>query len=80
MREQEDIHLVSICQPRNSIQAGMIRGAMEEAGVTCHVDNENFAAVKLGGGMGIGAGTMRVVVPSDQVERANEILQGLCIE
>ena len=30
--------------------------------------------------MGIGAGTMRVMVPSDQVEKANEVLKGLGVD
>lgn len=79
MTEQDDIHFVSICRPQDSIQAGMIRGALQEADITCHVDNENFSAVRLGGGAGIGVGTMNVMVPSDQVEKANEIPKGLGI-
>ena len=80
MTKHEDIHFVSICQPRDSIQAGMIRGALQDAGLTCHVENENFSAIRLGGGMGIGAGAMRVMVPSDQVEKANVVLKGLGID
>lgn len=80
MNKQEDTRFVCICKPRDSIQAGMIRGALEDAGLHGYVNNENFATVRLGGGMGLGVGTMRVMVPADQADRARGIVVGLGIE
>ena len=80
MTARDDVHFVSICRPLDSIQAGMARETLHAAGVACHVDNENFSAVRLGGGMAMGVGAMSVMVPSDQVEKAREILEGVGIE
>ncbi len=75
-----DRKFVSICEPRDSIQAGMIRGALENAEIHCYINNENFATVRLGGGMGLGVGTMQVMVPEEQADTARDIVAGLGID
>ena len=79
MNNQDKMKLVSVFQPRNPVQAGMIREALTQASVNCYVDNETFSGVQMGG-ISIGAGKMSVMVPEDQAEQAKEIIAGLGME
>ena len=65
---------VSIFQPYDAMQAGFIRDALEQADIVCYVNNENLSAIRMGG-MGIGAGSMAVMVPVDRAEEAIEIVK-----
>ena len=65
---------IAVFRTRDTVQSGFIRSALEEAGVICYVDNENFSAVRMGG-----LGTMTVMVPRSQAERAGEIIRELGI-
>jgi len=77
MTDDADIRFVPVCQPGGAIQAGMIREALQQAGVNCYVENETFSMVRLGGGAGTGLGAMRAMVPADQVDRARAIIAEL---
>jgi len=68
---------VAMHQARNVTEAGMIRGALEDAGIPCHVDNEMYTAMEVGGYPACGALALRVVVPARCVERAREILAAM---
>lgn len=75
MNDAKDEQFISICQPKDAVQAGMIREALEQAGVNCYVSNENFSAIRTFGG--VGAGTMAVMVPESQAEQATQIIKDL---
>lgn len=79
MNNQDDPRFVSICQPADPVQAGMIREALEQANVTFYIDNETTSTVRFGG-VGIGAGRMTVMVPEGQIDQATQILAALGIE
>ncbi|MDD5679455.1 MAG: DUF2007 domain-containing protein [Kiritimatiellae bacterium] len=79
MNDQDNTKFIAVFQPRTSVQSGMIREALEQADITCYVDNEHFSSVQMGG-MSIGAGSMKVMVPEDQTEQAKDIIAGLGIE
>ncbi len=70
---------VSIFQPRDSIQAGLIQGALDHADIICYVNNENLSSIRTGG-IGIGIGSMTVMVPETQAEEAIEIIKELGVE
>ena len=74
-----DPRFISIFKPYDAMQAGFIRDALEQADIVCYVNNENLSAIRMGG-MGIGAGSMAVMVPVDRAEEAIEIIKGLGIE
>lgn len=80
MNDQDNIKFIAVFHPRDPVQAGMIREALVQDGVNCYVDNENFTSVQMGGGMGIGAGKMRIMVPEDQAGRARDVITGLGME
>lgn len=75
MNDQDNIKFISIFQPRDPVQAGMIREALVQASINCYVNNEM-------GGMSIGAGSMStgIMVPEDQAEQARDIITGLGME
>lgn len=52
---------------------------MGQANINCYIDNETFSSVQMGG-MSIGAGSMKVMVPEDQTKHAKDIIAGLGIE
>ena len=70
-----DPKFVSIFQPYDSTQAGFIRDALEQADIACYVNNENLSTMR--GGLGIGVGSMAVMVPENQIEHAIEIIKVL---
>ena len=70
---------VSIFQPSDTIQAGLVQGALEQADIICYVNNENLSSIRTGG-IGIGIGSMTVLVPETQAEKAIEIIKELGIE
>ena len=70
---------IPVFQPRDTIEAGLISGALEHAGIVCYVNNENLSAVKMGGG-GIGVGRMTVMVPESQITKSLEIIADLGME
>jgi hypothetical protein len=75
----DNTSFVSVFQPSDTVQAGLIRSALEGADIICYVDNENLASVQMGG-VGIGAGRMSVMVPENEAEQAISIIKGLGIE
>lgn len=79
MHDPEEIEFVAVCSPRDATQAGMIRETLEQAGLNCYVDNEMFSAVQMGG-MSMGVGGMRVMVPETQADQARDIIAGLGME
>jgi len=79
MKNMNDTKFVSIFQPNDAMQAGLIRGALEQADIHCYVNNENFSSIRMSG-IGIGMGSMMVMVPDNQAEEAIEIIKELGIE
>lgn len=77
--QDNNIKLVSVFQPRDTMQASMIRDALQQNGIDCCIENENFSNVRLGG-WGTGAGTMNVLVSSEKADLAKEILADLGFE
>ena len=75
MNRGDNSRFLPVCHPGTSIEAGMIREALEQAGVNFYIQNENFAAIRTI--TGIGAGTVTVMVPENEVERAKEIIAGI---
>jgi len=71
-----DAKFISIFQPYDVIQAGLIRSVLEQADIICYVNNENFSSLRMGG-MGLGVGSMSIMVPDNQSEQAIEIIQQL---
>lgn len=67
---------VPIFQPHDSIQAGMIRTALENSDIPCYINNETASAVRFGG-LGFGAAEMIVMVPKTQIEQAQAIIREL---
>ena len=61
------------------MQAGFIREALEQADILCYVNNETLSSVRMGG-IGLGVGSMSVMVPENQTEAAIELIKGLGIE
>ena len=74
-----DTKFISIWQPADTMQAGLIRGALEKENIICYVNNENTSGTHFGG-IGLGAASMAVMVPESQAEEAIEIIKGLGIE
>ena len=79
MESMNDTKFVSIFQPYDATQAGFIRDALEQADIVCYVNNENISGMRFGG-MGIGAGSMAVMVPKDRAEEAIGIIKALGIQ
>ena len=80
MNDQDNIKFISVFQPRDPVQAGMIREALVQASVNCYVNNE-MGGMSIGAGsMSTGAGSMRIMVPEDQAEQARDIITGLGME
>lgn len=79
MNDRDNMKFISVFQPRDTIQAGMIREALVQASVNCYVANEMFSSVRMGG-VSIGAGNMSVMVPEDQAQLARDIITGLGFE
>jgi hypothetical protein len=79
MKNMNDTKFVSIFHPHDVTQAGFIRCALEEADIVCYINNENTAGTHFGG-IGLGAASMAVMVPDNQVQEAREILKELGIE
>ena len=78
MSNSNDTRFAAVFHPYNAMQAGLIRGALEQSGIVCYVNNENLSGMHFGG-MGIGAGSMAVMVPENQAEDAMEIIKELGI-
>lgn len=66
---------VAVEHPSNRLDAELRRGALESAGIDARIGTDDA------GGMhphlGPAAGGLHLLVPSDQAERAREILAGL---
>ena len=77
--DQDNIKFIAVFQPRDPVQAGIIREALVQANVNCYVNNEIFSSTRMGG-VSIGAGSMSVMVPEDQAEQARDIITGLGME
>lgn len=78
MNDQDNTKFIAVFHPRDPLQAGMIREALEQAGVNCYVNNENFSIQN--GCISIGAGSMRIMVSEDQAEQAKDVITGLGME
>lgn len=74
----DDTKFVSVWQPHDTVQAGLIRSTLEAANIPCYVNNENLASVH--GGLSIGIGRMAVMVPENQAEKARELIRDLGVE
>jgi len=70
---------VSIYQPYDTTQAGLIRSALEQNNVVCYVNNENVSSMRFGG-LGFGAASMMVMVPESQRDEALQIISELGLE
>ena len=64
-----------VARPLRSLEASMIREALTAAGIEVYVNNEE--AYNTGAIRGIGADTMRVMVQSEKVGEAKEIIESL---
>ena len=73
MDNQNNEEFICVFQPMKHMQAGMIREALQDAGINCFVNNEAVSSMRFGG-FGIGAGKMNVMVPRDQAEQAKKII------
>jgi len=78
MNTQDSMQFVSICTPNNSFHAGMIRAALESAGINVYINNESFSQIRQGG-IGIGSGSMAVMVPENEAEKARQIIDALVV-
>lgn len=78
MNSSKDTRFAAVFHPYNTMQAGLIRSALEESGIICYVNNENLSGIRFGG-MGIGAGSMAVMVPENQAKDAVGIIKELGI-
>ncbi len=68
--------LVTIYRPRDHFEAHAIKQALEAAGISCHIDGENLAALSSGGWMwGAAIGRMRIMVMSADSQRAEEVIR-----
>lgn len=76
MEDADKRRFVSVYQPLNPPQAGLIQGALEESGIVCYVNNENASVTRFGG-IGFGAAGMAVMVPEDQAGQALQIIADL---
>ena len=70
---------ISVYQPYDTTQAGLIRSALEQNDVVCYINNENVSSVRFGG-IGFGAAGMMVMVPESQQEKARQIISNLGLE
>jgi len=75
--DEDEFRPVTVHHARNVFEGGMIRSALEAAGIPCHIDNEHYAALRLGGSGAFGALPLRIVVPAKFARRAVEVLSGL---
>lgn len=73
-----DAEFKAVVQPHDIVQAELIKGALENAGISTYIDNENFASTR--GSVGIGVGKMAVMVPESQAELAIKIIKALALE
>ena len=78
MSNSNDTRFTAVFHPHNAMQAGLIRNALEQSGIVCYVNNENLSGIRFGG-IGIGAGSMAVMVPKNQAEDAMEVIKELGI-
>jgi len=70
---------IPIFQPKDPIQAGLIKETFEEAEINFYINNENISSMRFVG-MRIGAGDMIVFVQEAFVEQAQELISSLGIE
>ena len=67
---------IPIYQPRDPIQAGMIREAFEKAEIIFYINNENISSMRFVGTR-IGAGDMTVMVQENFLEEALTLINDL---
>jgi len=63
---------VQLCQPSDQIELGMIKGLLDDEGITYYVNNENINA--LGSFPNIGAATMTLMIEENKLELARDLL------
>lgn len=67
---------VSAYQPADAMQAGLIRGSLEENDIICYVNNEIGSSMRFGG-VGMGAASMMIMVPESQLDETLRIISDL---
>lgn len=67
---------ICVFQPPDTVQAGMVRSALEDSGIPCYVNNENMSGLRFGG-LATGAAAMQVMVPENQMDDALQIIREL---
>ena len=72
-----DAKFISIFQPYDDTQAGLIRSVLEESDIICYINNENFSSLQMMGGVGLGIGSISIMVPDNQAKQAIEIIKQL---
>lgn len=70
-------NLVAVFKPYDDVSAGLIRGAMEDAGIACCIQNECMASAGFGGAKASSLGGMTVLVQKNRAEEALELINRL---
>lgn len=79
MKRSGEEKFVSVFQPYDVTQAGLIRNALKKNSILCYVNNENAAGIRFGG-IGLGAAGMDVMVPEGQADAALQIISELGLQ
>jgi hypothetical protein len=79
MKDLNNAKFISVYQPYDTIQAGLIQSTLEKNDIVCYVNNENGSSVRFGG-LGFGAASMMVMVPESQKDQALQIISELGLE
>lgn len=79
MKSSDDENFVSVFQPYDITQAGLIRNSLEQNEIICYVNNENASGIRFGG-IGLGAAGMEVMVPESQADAALQIISELGLQ
>jgi len=72
-----DAGAVIVHRTRDRTEAGMIRCALEDAGVPCRVDDSEYVAMELGARPACAGLPLCLAVPARLAERARLILAGM---
>jgi hypothetical protein len=79
MRSADKESFISVYQPYDTTQAGLIRNALEQSDIVCYVNNENVSSMRFGG-QGSGAASMMVMVPKSHRDKAMQIISDMGLE
>jgi hypothetical protein len=68
--------LVFVYEPEDYFEASLIKNALEESGIPCHLEGENATASITGGGLtsNVGRWKMRIMTKAKDAERAKQII------